>query len=58
MQKRIESHEGIETVGDLVKVLKSFNQDFEVRNQFDETMSVSLYEDVKTKERVVLIDGV
>ncbi|ELJ8739029.1 hypothetical protein GWZ74_17225 [Vibrio cholerae] len=58
MQKRIAFYEDVQTVGDLIKILETFNQDLEVENQFGELISVSLYEDAETKERTILIDGV
>lgn len=58
MKKRIDFYEDVQSVGDLIKILKTFNRDLEVENQFSEQISVSLYEDVETKERTVLIDGV
>ncbi|EHY9846646.1 MAG: hypothetical protein ACRCXG_12990 [Vibrio sp.] len=58
MQKQIAFYEDVQTVGDLIKILETFNQDLEVENQFGEPISVSLYEDAETKERTILIGGV
>ncbi len=58
MKKRIDFYDDVQSVGDLIKILKTFNRDLEVENQFSEQISVSLYEDVETKDRTVLIDGV
>ncbi|MCO7025101.1 hypothetical protein L4F31_18045 [Vibrio paracholerae] len=58
MQKRIAFYEDINTVDDLIGVLKTIAKELEVENQFGEPISVSLYEDTKTKELTVLIDGV